>query len=169
MIKKDVKKSERPSRKAINFDLDTNKLYELTGSKTDGYTQIKKFLLNNGFKHKQWSGYVSSEKMTHARIRFLLQELCDRYEWFPDCLNTLDVTKVEQKGKDLHVILKMYKESKKNNVKTEDPVQQPKKYSFEEAARKSAEEILRLEEEGLLCEGWSTSDKGKSKDSERIK
>lgn len=29
----------------------------------------------------------------------------------------------------------------------------------EEAARKSAEEILRLEEEGLLCEDWSTSDK----------
>jgi len=38
------------------------------------------------------------------------------------------------------------------------------KFRMQEAARKSAEEILRLEKEGQLFNGWDTSDKGKSKD-----
>jgi virulence-associated protein VapD len=159
------KRKDKPNKKAINFDLDTQKLYELTGSKTDGYGQIKKFLLKNGFKHKQWSGYVSIEKITYHDVYKLAKELCETFGWFSEVVNTFDVTKVERKGKDFHNAIKTYGNILNQAVsdKETSPKSKPK-LSLKEAARKSAEKILRLEKEGQLFDGWDTSYREKSKD-----
>ncbi|MGI6137328.1 MAG: hypothetical protein GX959_02080 [Clostridiales bacterium] len=100
------------TEKAINFDLDTTKLYELTGSKTKGYAEICKFLTENGFVHKQWSGYVSSIKMTYVDIHVLLRNVVIEFEWLADVVNTFDVTRVEEKGKNMQETIKYYKEVK---------------------------------------------------------
>ena len=59
------------TRKAINFDLSTNTLEELfgKGNTKKPYADIKKFMEENGFEHRQYSGYVSVEPKIKANIR----------------------------------------------------------------------------------------------------
>jgi pemK-like protein 1 len=56
-----VSNDKRDSRKAINFDLSTNTLEELfdKGNTKKPYADIKKFMEENGFMHRQYSGYVA--------------------------------------------------------------------------------------------------------------
>lgn len=49
--------------KAINFDLSTNELKKYFSNTAEAYNQIKSFMLNNGFDHRQYSGYASKEVM----------------------------------------------------------------------------------------------------------
>ena len=46
-------------RKSINFDLSTNALLEHFSHTGIPYSQLKNFMLENGFEHDQYSGYVS--------------------------------------------------------------------------------------------------------------
>jgi len=57
-------------RKSLNFDLDTNKLKEYYPNKnyTNAYEDIKKFLLKNGFEHRQGSGYISQKEMSTKEV-----------------------------------------------------------------------------------------------------
>ncbi len=72
-------------RKAVNFDLDTNALkqfYPVPKHWGRVYADIKKFMLKEGFKHRQWSGYVSNGNMTsfqmNAKMMKLSQAFCRR-------------------------------------------------------------------------------------------
>ena len=47
------------SRKAINFDLSTADLKKYFKNTAEAYSQIKNFMLQNGFEHRQYSGYVT--------------------------------------------------------------------------------------------------------------
>ena len=51
------------SKKALNFDLNDALLKKYYPSKSykNGRTDIKKFLVQNGFNHRQYSGYVSKK------------------------------------------------------------------------------------------------------------
>jgi len=53
-------------RKSLNFDLNIKKLKEHypNSNYTEAYNDIKKFLTNNGFEHRQGSGYISKEEMS---------------------------------------------------------------------------------------------------------
>ncbi len=117
---REIDRFDAPSIKAINFDLDTNKLYELTGSKTDGYRQIKDFLEKSGFQHRQWSGYISIEQVTYAEIRALLVRMSTKFDWLATAARQIDATKVEDWGSDLQVEIKARAEAKKRQkAKTE--------------------------------------------------
>ncbi|MEG2814017.1 MAG: VapD family protein, partial [Oscillospiraceae bacterium] len=89
--------------KAINFDLDTKKLKEIYDAKhyTKAYADIKKSFTQNGFKHRQGSGYKSDEKLTDAQLVDIIEKLFEEYPKIKDCINRLDVTNV---GKDYDLL-----------------------------------------------------------------
>lgn len=81
-------------RKAINFDLDTERLRELFGEsgRSNAYSQILRFLENKGFEHRQGSGYVSLGKLNYAETYDVIQKLVEKYPWVGVCANRLDIT-----------------------------------------------------------------------------
>ncbi|CAD7289522.1 hypothetical protein LMG7974_01599 [Campylobacter majalis] len=85
--------SDEPHRKSINFDFDTKKLEELTGSKTKAYYQIEKFMLENGFIHRQGSGYLSKETLQDYDIFALIEKMVYKFEWFYECYKKFDVAR----------------------------------------------------------------------------
>ncbi len=51
---------ERKYYKAINFDLDTNKLKKYYPRYQQAYSDLLRFFKVNGFLHRQGSGYVTN-------------------------------------------------------------------------------------------------------------
>jgi virulence-associated protein VapD len=85
----------RKFRKAINFDLGTNELKAIFGEDTrPAYLAIKKYLLKNGFEHRQYSGYFSMRTMEDADIAILINTMSKELPWMRDCLQKIDVTNV---------------------------------------------------------------------------
>jgi virulence-associated protein VapD len=81
-------------RKYISFDLDTKRLIEEFGEngRSGAYSKIMRFLTRNGFEHKQWSGYVSKEKLSYLEAYLMLDNLMDALPWLTRCTNSLDIT-----------------------------------------------------------------------------
>ncbi len=84
------------SRKAINFDFDTKKLkqYYPKSNYRQAYKDIKKVLLSNGFKHRQFSGYVSEKPLSDTYMIKLVKALGSKYSWFSKCVRRFDVTNI---------------------------------------------------------------------------
>lgn len=82
--------------KAINFDLDTKKLKQYYPNKNyrQAYKDIKKFLVNNGFKHRQFSGYMSQVPMGQHEAAYIISTLADQYPWLSKCARRFDVTDI---------------------------------------------------------------------------
>lgn len=82
------------SRKAINFDLDENLLKEYYPSKNykNGWRDIKRYLENNNFIHRQYSGYVSKEAIPMAKIGIIIDEMSYQIKWLKKCIKEFDVT-----------------------------------------------------------------------------
>lgn len=82
--------------KAINFDLDTKKLklYYPSSNYRQAYRDIKKYLENNGFKHRQFSGYISKTSMKHKDIVDIVATLDIKFSWFSKCVRRFDVTNI---------------------------------------------------------------------------
>lgn len=83
-------------RKAINFDLSTKALKKYYPSKhyRGAYRDIRRFMLNNGFKHRQWSGYVSTQSITNYEISKIIAEMNNDFPWLKKCVNRFDVTDI---------------------------------------------------------------------------
>jgi virulence-associated protein VapD len=80
--------------KSINFDLDTKRLEAVfgEGKRRLGYAQIQRFFTKHVFDHRQWSGYVSKERMTYAETYVVIDELLAKCPWLTGCANRFDVT-----------------------------------------------------------------------------
>lgn len=104
------------SRKAINFDLDTKKLRQFypCPNYRQAYKDIKKFLENNGFKHRQFSGYISQTALSDTQIIKIVKSLQSKFLWFSKCARRFDVTDV---GKEYDMMKYI---SNCNNVKIKD-------------------------------------------------
>mgnify|MGYP006922439092 CR=1 FL=1 len=61
---------KKETKRAINFDLDTKELLKHFKNTHQAYSAIKVFMEDNGFEHRQYSGYVSREP-TFLFINFL--------------------------------------------------------------------------------------------------
>ena len=85
---------ERKYYKAINFDLDTNKLKKYYPRYQQAYSDLLGFFKANGFLHRQGSGYVSKEKMTSADIIDLIDAFQKKFVWSGTCVKKIDVTNV---------------------------------------------------------------------------
>ena len=81
-------------RKYISFDLDTERLINEFGEngRSGAYSKIMRFLLRSGFEHKQWSGYVSKDRLSYAEVYLVLDSLMDALPWLTRCVNSFDIT-----------------------------------------------------------------------------
>ena len=82
--------------KALYFDLHVNALKKYYPKKVylNAYEDIKRYLLNHGFKHEQWSGYHSRQKMTDLEIFDLVYDMAFKLTWFSKCVNHFAVTNI---------------------------------------------------------------------------
>lgn len=82
------------SRKAINFDLSTADLKKYFKNTAEAYNQIKNFMLQNGFEHRQYSGYVSNDRLHDYNITNLTIRLRNQFSWLSHCAQKFDVTDI---------------------------------------------------------------------------
>ena len=104
---------EKSCLKAINFDLDTNRLKSLhlnnrPLSHLKAYKQIGAFLKSRGFVHRQWSGYISRNKLSHMDIYNIVTDLDTTFPWLRKCVKKFDVTDIGEQH-DLMYIFKSLK------------------------------------------------------------
>jgi virulence-associated protein VapD len=104
-----MKNSNDKQYRAIFFDLDTNKLKELNISRSQAYSAIKRFMLNNNFgEHRQGSVYFSTIPMITSDLYRITEKMYKTLPWLEQCVKTLDQGKV-----DKLTSLKDYYESQK--------------------------------------------------------
>ncbi len=80
--------------KAINFDLDTEQMEIELGSKTKGYSLLKKSFKKIGFSHRQGSGYVSRKPLSDVQVTGVLKKIAKQNPWLSTCINRMDITEV---------------------------------------------------------------------------
>lgn len=98
---------ERKQFKALNFDLDTHKLREQYpgANYRRAYDDLRRFLKEHHFSHRQGSGYLSDERLSTADIYDLMDDLSQRFSWVGTCVRKIDVTNVGRQH-DLTDLLK---------------------------------------------------------------
>lgn len=82
--------------RAVNFDLDTNQMALLLGSKTVGYSKLKKSFKKVGFIHRQGSGYLSKKPISKFKAIQAIKIVARQNPWLLSCLNKMDVTVVDE-------------------------------------------------------------------------
>lgn len=92
--KETVRLFGRPSKKAINFDLDTQKMGKTFSRYTEGYGKIRQSMKKVGFNHRQGSGYISKIKMDTVDIFLIIDLLVKENLWLDGCVKKMDVTDV---------------------------------------------------------------------------
>lgn len=117
-------------KKAINFDLDTKKLKEVYCTTNNpleylkAYKEIKTFMKENGFSHRQLSGYSSDKPMSKTQVERFVEKLTDEFPWFAQCVSRFDVTNI---GKQYDMMKK---------IQGSEPVKQKIKAGEKNAPRK---------------------------------
>lgn len=82
-------------KKALNFDLNTNKYEQITGKTSPtAYYEIRHFLEAHGFEHRQGSGYISKKSMNDFKVDTIITEMSLSISWLKDCIRQFDVTSV---------------------------------------------------------------------------
>ena len=92
------------TRKAINFDLSTNELKKHFNNTTEAYNKIKEFMLQNGFEHRQYSGYMSKEVIDDDRVSVLITRLSRQFSWLSNCVQKFDVTDIGEQYDLTHLL-----------------------------------------------------------------
>ncbi|WP_296875790.1 hypothetical protein [Thomasclavelia sp.] len=86
--------SSGKSRKAINFDLDDNLLKQNYPSKSykNAWRDIKRYLVKNGFIHRQYSGYVSKGNIKMSKVGNIIGTMSRKWSWLSLSVIQFDVT-----------------------------------------------------------------------------
>lgn len=85
------------SRRALNYDLDDNKLklyYPNPKSYKNAWRDIKGYLCKNGFESRQYSGVVSKDSMSMYEVGRIIKKLDLKFPWLAQCVLKFDVTNV---------------------------------------------------------------------------
>ncbi len=90
---------DKETRKAINFDFDEAELKRRYPSRFPfaykrAWSVVKKFMVQHGFEHRQYSGYVSKDPMSYFELNKVLIELRNTHPWVGPCSRQFDVTEV---------------------------------------------------------------------------
>ena len=108
--------NKKDTKKAINFDLDTKELLKHFKNTHQAYSAIKVFMEDNGFEHRQYSGYVSTGYISDASVTILTEKLNDKFKWLKDCVQKYDITEIGETY-DLKYIFDEAKKQEKEKVK----------------------------------------------------
>lgn len=84
------------SRRAIHFDLKESlfKKYYPKKDYKQAYKDICLFMENNGFIHRQWSGYFSVKPLTFADLTDIIDKMWNQFPWLEKCATKFDVTNI---------------------------------------------------------------------------
>ena len=105
--------SNTGSRKQITFDLHQESLKQLyphteppqnAQDYKKAYQDIRRFMTANGFEHRQYSVYVSAEKLTTLDVIGLMEQLAEQFPWLSQCVNEIDVTNIGVQHSLKHVL-----------------------------------------------------------------
>lgn len=82
---------------AIAFDLDTDTLQQLYPSPSwnNAYADIRRFLQENGFDHKQGSVCFGDETIDAVTCVLVAQRLADEFDWFQPCVQDIRMMRIE--------------------------------------------------------------------------
>ncbi len=122
-------------RKAVNFDLNTESLKKIFKSNNPfvymiAYRKIGRFLINNGFEHRQWSGYISKQSLTPIQVTAIVKGLNKTLPWLHQCVTKFDVTDIGEQHDLMYIFQKPEKsklqsksvETKENETKGKAPI-----------------------------------------------
>jgi len=133
--------NKKKIRKAINFDLDDNILkavYPNPKSYKRAWGDIAKFMRENGFTHRQYSGYESVEPMTQLKINRLIDDMIIALPWLtaPGVIQEIDVTDIGETYSLKHLF-------EKDIVQEKDivPLETEKKLSIHDKINKYKKQI----------------------------
>lgn len=106
------------------FDLTDSELKKFFGEKntSTAYRKIRRFMENNGFEHRQYSGYISLKPMSRYRVQQLIQQLGKEESWLFSCTQKLDVMEIQEEY-DYLSFLQKYKIEQENKSKQEQQAQ----------------------------------------------
>ena len=91
------------SRKQITFDLSQDALRQHYPRKETAqdpqffkraYKDIQKFMEANGFERRQFSVYVSAEKLTALDVAVLTQRMAEEMPWLRQCVKEITATNI---------------------------------------------------------------------------
>ena len=126
------------SRKAINFDLSTEALKKHFGENTaPAYAKIKAFMLENGFEHRQYSGYASKEKIDEYDISKLAEKMAKKFTWLSSCIQEFDVTDIGEQYSLSHIFRKSI--TKDKSLSKENPQKDSAKERLRQQVKKISE------------------------------
>ncbi|MEY8675290.1 hypothetical protein AALI59_03485 [Thomasclavelia cocleata] len=85
-------------RKAVNFDLNDNLLKKYYPSKSykNAWRDIKMYLINNQFEHRQYSGYVSINEIDVVEVGNIIGKMSRKWTWLSKSEMQFDVTNVSE-------------------------------------------------------------------------
>lgn len=85
------------TRKSLHFDLDYNNLkkYYSKTNPSNAYKEIKKYMIEHGFIHHQYSGYVSKYKMSNKSAYEFCVELSNNLPWLRSCVKNIHMTDID--------------------------------------------------------------------------
>ena len=95
--------SQAPSRKLIVFDLRQDGLRKYypkpNNSKNPqyykkAYEDIKNFMKDEGWEHRQGSGYTSNEGISDFDVQKLMERMIDKLPWINKCISKFDVADI---------------------------------------------------------------------------
>lgn len=86
-----------PVTYAIAFDLDTDTLQQLYPSPSwnNAYADIRRFLEENGFDHKQGSVYFGDDSIDAVTCVVVAQKLADAFDWFQPSVQDIRMLRIE--------------------------------------------------------------------------
>ena len=110
------------TRKQITFDLSQEKLklfYPRGSSQSENfykkaYSDIQKFMLKNGFSHRQYSVYVSKKGLSQAEVNMLCDSISRVFPWIGNCINEIDITAIGKNYSLKQRIMQGCNEAQKN-------------------------------------------------------
>lgn len=92
------------SRKEFHFDLDDEALKQYYVPKHGGknawksaWSDIRKYMEQNGFEHTQYSGYESLEAMSYEEAYIVLDGLKYQFPWFSKCAQIATLTEIGER------------------------------------------------------------------------
>ena len=116
------------SRKQIAFDLNQKKLkqfYPKGDSQSEyfykkAYGDIQKFMLKNGFTHRQYSVYVSKKAFSKDDVNDLCEKLVTEFPWIRDCINEIDVTYIGEQHSIKDTIIDFFNDVEKEALAVDE-------------------------------------------------
>lgn len=91
---------------AITFDFDVEMLEKLYHNESwrNAYSDVRRFLEENGFENKQGSVYFAIEDIDAVECIAVVQDLAERFDWFTPALKDIRMLRIEENNDLMPII-----------------------------------------------------------------